>query len=66
MRTVGAIERDLDNARWEADNGYVGAGEKIDRLQAELLEVVPPVTPPVVEEPEVEEAPKPKAKRTKK
>ena len=61
MRTVGAIEHDLDNARWEADNGYSGAVEKVERLQAELLGVVPPAEPePEVEEPA--EAPKPKAK----
>ena len=61
MRTVGAIEHDLDNARWEADNGYSGAGEKVARLQAELLEAVPPPVEPEPE-PEVEEAPKPKPK----
>ena len=35
-RTVGAIERDLDNAMVEANNGQAGSVEKLERLRQEL------------------------------
>ena len=66
-RTVGAIERDMDNAGLEADRGYPGSADKLAALQAELDALTP--TPEPEPEPEpapVEDEPKPKAKTRKK
>ncbi len=70
-RTVGAIERDMDNALIETNRGVAGSVEKLERLRQELADLTPAAVKKVVEEPEeapVEDAPKaapkPKAKRS--